>query len=50
MNKFTVELTEEQLQRALIVLGGAAYTDIADIIDTIKHQVNEQIKDTTQGK
>lgn len=38
-----IELTEEQTQRALVVLGQAPYIEIADVIDAIKHQANEQI-------
>ena len=41
----TIELTEEQLQRALIVLGTASYSEIADVIDAIKTQANEQLQD-----
>lgn len=39
----TIQLTKEQLQRALIVLGKAPYADIADVIDAIKYQASEQL-------
>ena len=35
-------LTEEQVQRMVIILGNAPYKDVADIIDTIKLQVKEE--------
>lgn len=41
--KITLTLTDEQIQRALIVLGNAPYKEIADVIDAIKNQANEQI-------
>lgn len=42
--ELTIKLTEEQLQRALNFLGKAPYVDIADVIDSIKSQANEQLK------
>ena len=36
-------LTDEQVQRTLSILGQAPYIDVADIIDSIKRQANEQI-------
>lgn len=36
-------LTDEQVQRALVLLGEAPYKAVADIIDTIKEQANDQI-------
>jgi len=41
-----LELTEEQTQRMLSFLGNAPYCEIADIIDTIKNQANEQLEHT----
>ena len=38
-----IKLTEEQIQRMVIILGDAPYKDVADIIDSIKNQVNQQI-------
>ena len=38
-----IKLTEEQLQRMVIILGVAPYKDVADIIDEIKKQVNQQM-------
>jgi hypothetical protein len=41
--ELTIKLTDEQVQRALIILGNAPYKEIADVIDTIRDQANEQI-------
>lgn len=41
--ELTLKLTDEQVQRALVFLGNAPYKDIADVIDAIKGQANEQI-------
>lgn len=38
-----LELTDEQVQRTLNVLGQAPYVEVADIIDKIKEQANEQL-------
>lgn len=43
MNELTITLTQEQIQRSLEILGQAPYIQIADVIDTIKTQANEQI-------
>ena len=43
--ELTIRLTQEQLQRALHVLGQAPYMEIADVIDSIKSQANEQLTD-----
>lgn len=43
MMKITLTLTEEEIQRALIILSNAPYKDIADVIDKIKNQANAQI-------
>lgn len=43
MGLLKFELTQEQTQRALLFLGNAAYSEIADIIDAIKNQANEQL-------
>ena len=43
--KLKIELTQEQLQRVLVFLGNAPYVEIADIIDTVKEQANEQMKE-----
>lgn len=43
MDKLKIELTEEQLKRALVILGSAPYSEIADVIDDIKYQANEQL-------
>jgi hypothetical protein len=42
--ELTLKLTQEQVQRALSILGQAPYIEIADVIDTIKAQANEQMK------
>lgn len=42
--EINLKLTDEQVQRALSFLGQAPYIDVADIIDTIKKQANEQLK------
>lgn len=47
MNKLKIELTEEQIQRALNFLGSAPYMEVADIIDEIKYQANQQL---TEGE
>lgn len=39
----TIKLTYEQVQRVLNILGQAPYVEIADIIDLIKEQANEQL-------
>lgn len=44
MNELTIKLTQEQTQRALEILGQAPYMQIADVIDAIKKQANEQLK------
>lgn len=41
--ELTLKLTEEQVQRILIILGEAPYKTIADVIDEIKNQANEQL-------
>lgn len=41
--ELTLKLTDEQVQRALVFLGSAPYKEIADVIDTIKYQANEQL-------
>lgn len=41
--ELTLRLTAEQAQRALVFLGEAPYKDVADIIDAIKSQANEQL-------
>lgn len=38
-----LKLTQEQIQRALDILGQAPYNQIADVIGTIKQQANEQL-------
>lgn len=43
--ELTIKLTQEQIQRALNVLGQAPYMEIADVIDSIKSQANEQLID-----
>jgi len=40
-----IELTQEQIQRALEYLGQAPYLQIADVIDSIKQQANEQLNE-----
>ena len=42
--EITLKMSEEQVQRILNIIGNASYREIADIIDTIKQQANEQIK------
>lgn len=44
IEKFKIELTHEELQRALFELGKAPYSEIADVIDKIKYQANEQLE------
>lgn len=44
MDNFKIELTQEQTQRTLEFLGRAPYVEVADIIDSIKQQANEQLK------
>lgn len=39
MEKVSIELTLEQLQRACDILSQAPYNQIADIIDSIKEQL-----------
>lgn len=46
MNNLKIELTQEQIQRALSFLGQAPYVEVADIIDSIKAQANEQMQGT----
>lgn len=41
--EITLKLTSEQTQRALEILGQAPYIQIADVIDTIKNQANDQM-------
>ena len=41
--ELTIKLTDEQVQRVLNILGQAPYMEIADVIDAIKKQANEQI-------
>lgn len=43
MNELTIKLSQEQIQRALEFLGQAPYMQIADVIDAIKQQANEQL-------
>ena len=43
MSVLKIELSQEQLQRALVFLGKAPYAEIADIIDIIKYQAKEQL-------
>lgn len=45
MKELTIKLTVEQVQRALNFLGQAPYAEIADIIDSIKQQANEQLSE-----
>lgn len=42
--ELTIKLTQDQVQRALNILGQAPYMEIADVIDAIKTQANEQLK------
>jgi len=42
--ELTIKLTDEQLQRTLLILGDAPYKQIADVIDLIKQQANEQLQ------
>ena len=42
--EITLKLSEEQVQRILNLIGNVPYREVADIIDTIKEQANEQIK------
>lgn len=44
METLKIELTEEQIQRTLVVLGQVPYVQIADIINTIKNQANKQLE------
>lgn len=37
-----IKLTVEQIQRMLVILGNAPYVEVADIIDSIKLQANQQ--------
>lgn len=43
MKEITLKLSEEQVQRILLIIGNAPYKEIADVIDKIKEQANEQI-------
>lgn len=43
MKLLKLQLTQEQTQRALNFLGKAPYLEIADVIDAIKFQANEQL-------
>lgn len=43
--EITIKLTEEQIQRMLKVIGQAPYVEVADIINSVKVQANEQLLD-----
>lgn len=43
-----IKLSEEQVQRTLNVLGREPYMEVADIIDVIKKQANEQLEKSSQ--
>lgn len=47
--ELTIKLSQEQVQRALNVLGQAPYIEIADVIDSIKNQANEQMQELNNG-
>lgn len=40
-----LKLTIEQVQRMLAILGNAPYVEVADIIDSVKMQANQQMKE-----
>lgn len=40
-----IKLTVEQIQRTLAILGNAPYVEVADIIDSIKFQANQQLNE-----
>lgn len=40
-----IKLTMEQVQRMLVILGNAPYVEVADIIDSIKMQANQQVNE-----
>ena len=44
--ELTIKLSQEQIQRALNYLGQAPYIEIADVIDSIKTQANEQMQES----
>lgn len=44
--ELTIKLSQEQIQRALNFLGQAPYIEIADVIDSIKAQANEQMQES----
>lgn len=40
-----IKLTVEQIQRMIAILGNAPYVEVADIIDSIKMQANQQLNE-----
>ena len=40
-----IKLTLEQVQRMVAILGNAPYVDVADIIDSVKMQTSQQLKE-----
>ena len=40
-----IKLTAEQVQRMLVILGNAPYIEVADIVDSIKLQANQQLSE-----
>lgn len=43
MKNLTLELTVEQVQRLLNLLGEHPYITVSDIIDNVKKQANDQM-------
>ena len=41
--ELNIKITEEQTQRLLMFLGEFPYKEVADLIDTVKSQANEQL-------
>ena len=48
--KLMISLTTEQVQRSLRILGQAPYVEIADVIDAIKAQANEQLNSRSENQ
>ena len=44
-----IKVTIEQVQRMLAILGNAPYVEVADIIDSIKLQANQQLKSNNEA-
>lgn len=45
MTQFQLAFTREELERILLSLGKEPYVQVVDIIESIKKQANEQLKE-----